>query len=116
MEIYKTNGMHLLIGLWYIVNENELSNEDLDKLDDGLAYVYSVIGDDTSITGREIRDALWYYYFDYEETIGWALGMLLYCLVSLFINVSRMFILERMAKDKAIEDKKKEKEMAKKGK
>ncbi|KAI8877205.1 hypothetical protein K501DRAFT_298388 [Backusella circina FSU 941] len=78
------------------LDENELSNEDLDRLDDGLAYVYSVIGDDSNITGKEIREALWYYYFDFEETVDWAL--------------------ERIAKDKALEEKKKEKEKAKKGK
>ncbi|KAI8975254.1 hypothetical protein BDF20DRAFT_836672 [Mycotypha africana] len=54
-------------------NEDELSNEDLDKLDEGLAYVYSVIGDDTFLTAKEIREALWEFYFDKEETVEWAL-------------------------------------------
>ncbi|KAG2202155.1 hypothetical protein INT46_005793 [Mucor plumbeus] len=57
------------------IDETEISNEDLDKLDDGLAYVYSIIGEDTILTAKEIKEALWYYYFDREETIDWALGM-----------------------------------------
>lgn len=57
------------------VDETEMSNEDLDKLDEGLAYVYSVIGDDTFLTAKEIKEALWYYYFDREETVEWALGI-----------------------------------------
>ncbi|KAI9476270.1 MAG: hypothetical protein EXX96DRAFT_293848 [Benjaminiella poitrasii] len=56
------------------LDENELSNEDLDKLDEGLAHIYSVIGEDTILSAKEIREALWYYYFDTEETIEWALG------------------------------------------
>ncbi|KAI8640367.1 P-loop containing nucleoside triphosphate hydrolase protein [Parasitella parasitica] len=71
-----------------------MSTEDLDKLDEGLAYVYSVIGDDTILTSREIKEALWYYYFDREETVNWAL--------------------EHIAKEKALEEKKKAKEEAKK--
>jgi hypothetical protein len=51
-----------------------MSNEDLEKLDEGLAYIYSVIGDDTILGEREIKEALWYYYFDREETLEWALG------------------------------------------
>lgn len=51
-----------------------MSNEDLDKLDEGLAYILSVIGDDTPLTAKEIKEALWYYFFDKEETLEWALG------------------------------------------
>ncbi|KAL9546519.1 hypothetical protein MBANPS3_006616 [Mucor bainieri] len=80
------------------LDETEMSNEDLDKLEDGLAYVYSVIGEDTMLTASEIKEALWYYYFDREETINWAL-------------VST----EKIAKEKALEEKKKAKEEAKKG-
>lgn len=58
----------------YIVDETEMSNEDLDKLDEGLAYIYTVIGEDTVLTGKEIKEALWYYFFDQEETLEWALG------------------------------------------
>ncbi|EPB86051.1 hypothetical protein HMPREF1544_07127 [Mucor circinelloides 1006PhL] len=78
------------------LDEADISNEDLDKLEDGLAYVYSVIGEDTILTATEIKEALWYYYFDREETINWAL--------------------EKIAKEKALEEKKKAKEEAKKGK
>ncbi|KAI8087598.1 P-loop containing nucleoside triphosphate hydrolase protein [Gilbertella persicaria] len=55
------------------LDETQLSNEDMDKLDDGLAYVYSIIGYDTFLTAKEIKEALWYYYFDREETVDWAL-------------------------------------------
>ncbi|KAI8370105.1 hypothetical protein EDC96DRAFT_542875 [Choanephora cucurbitarum] len=73
-------------------DEEQLSNEDLDKLDDGLDYVYSVIGYDTFLTAREIKEALWNFYFDREETVDWAL--------------------EKMA----AEEKRRSKEEAKKGK
>lgn len=57
-----------------LVDENELSNEDLDALEDGLAYVRSVVGDDCPVPDIEIKEALWYYYFDREETVNWVLG------------------------------------------
>ncbi|KAI8353367.1 hypothetical protein BD560DRAFT_336670 [Blakeslea trispora] len=55
-------------------DEEQLSNEDLDRLDDGLDYVYGVIGYDTFLTAREIKEALWNFYFDQEQTVDWALG------------------------------------------
>ncbi|ORX51594.1 hypothetical protein DM01DRAFT_1270681, partial [Hesseltinella vesiculosa] len=55
-------------------DESQLSNEDLEQLDEGLQYVYSVLGDDVPLTDVEIKEALWYYYFDKEETVDWALG------------------------------------------
>lgn len=76
------------------MNENELSNEDLDRLDEGLSAVLDVIGDTSYISDKEIREALWYYYFNIEETIEWAL--------------------ERITKEKEQEEK--EKAKAKKGK
>lgn len=51
-----------------------MTNEDLDKLDEGLAYIYTIIGEDTVLTAKEIKEALWYYFFDKEETLEWALG------------------------------------------
>ncbi|KAI8326916.1 P-loop containing nucleoside triphosphate hydrolase protein [Blakeslea trispora] len=54
-------------------DEEQLSNEDLDRLDDGLDYVYGVIGYDTFLTAREIKEALWNFYFDQEQTVDWAL-------------------------------------------
>ncbi|KAI7888654.1 uncharacterized protein EV154DRAFT_566141 [Mucor mucedo] len=77
------------------IDETEMSNEDLDKLDDGLAYIHSIIGEDSFLTAKEIKEALWYYFFDKEETLEWAL--------------------DKIEKQKAIEDKKKAKEQAKKG-
>lgn len=51
-----------------------MSNEDLDKLDEGLVFICSVIGEDTVLSAKEIKEALWYYYFDREQTLEWALG------------------------------------------
>lgn len=57
-----------------LVDESQLSNEDLDALEEGLDYVYGVIGQDVPLTDVEIKEALWYYYFDKDETVNWALG------------------------------------------
>ncbi|KAL0094235.1 hypothetical protein F4703DRAFT_1006305 [Phycomyces blakesleeanus] len=56
------------------LDETELSNEDLEALDEGLSYVYSIVGDNCPLTDVEIKEALWYYYFDKEETINWAIS------------------------------------------
>lgn len=53
---------------------DELSEEDRAAMDEGVAHVYSVIGDDTSISLQTIQDTLWYYYFDKEETVNFLLG------------------------------------------
>lgn len=34
----------------------------------------AVLGSSTPISEKEIKDALWYYYFDEEKTTGWLLG------------------------------------------
>lgn len=91
-----------------------MSNEDLDKLEEGLAHVYSVIGDDTFLTAKEIKEALWYYYFDREETIEWALGNS-YTVTYMSLILIR-YGTDKIAKEQAAEEKKKAKEAAKKGK
>ncbi|KAI9306658.1 hypothetical protein BJ944DRAFT_159486 [Cunninghamella echinulata] len=55
------------------LDESQLTNEDIMALDEGLEYIYSIIGDHTPLTDVEIKEALWYYYFDKEETLNWAL-------------------------------------------
>ncbi|KAI7870745.1 P-loop containing nucleoside triphosphate hydrolase protein [Spinellus fusiger] len=55
------------------LDEAQMSAEDLDALEDGLIYVYSVVGEDIPMTNVEIKEALWYYYFDREETVKWVL-------------------------------------------
>lgn len=40
----------------------------------GLGNVQAVLGSSTPISEKEIKDALWYYYFDEEKTTGWLLG------------------------------------------
>ncbi|KAG1502354.1 hypothetical protein G6F47_001239 [Rhizopus delemar] len=78
-------------------DESELTNEDLDLLDEGLEYIESVIGENNGIlSSRQIKEALWYYYLNKEETLEWAL--------------------DEISKAKALEEKKKLKEKAKKEK
>jgi hypothetical protein len=55
---------------------DELSAEDRAAMDEGVAHVYSIIGEDTSISLQAIQDSLWYYYFDKEETVNFLLGKL----------------------------------------
>ena len=57
------------------MDEGDLSQEDRANLADGLAHVLSVVGgDDIPVSDMEIKEALWYYYFDREETINWVVG------------------------------------------
>lgn len=39
-----------------------------------LAEVGRILGDDHEIKESEIRDTLWYYYFDVQQTVSWLLG------------------------------------------
>ncbi|KAM3581644.1 hypothetical protein VKS41_005808 [Umbelopsis sp. WA50703] len=55
---------------------DELSAEDRAAMDEGVAHVYSIIGEDTSISLQTIQDSLWYYYFDKEETVNFLLDMI----------------------------------------
>lgn len=56
-----------------------MTEEDRAAMDDGVAHVYSVIGDDTSISLQTIQETLWYYYFDKEESVNFLLGMWIIC-------------------------------------
>ncbi|KAG0171990.1 hypothetical protein DFQ30_011427 [Apophysomyces sp. BC1015] len=56
-----------------IVDETELTAEDLEALEDGLSYVRGVIEDSGFISDVEIKEALWFYYFDREETVNYLL-------------------------------------------
>lgn len=56
------------------MDETELTNEELDLLDEGLDYIQSVIGQDSVLSSRQIKESLWYYYLNKEETLEWALG------------------------------------------
>ncbi|KAI9244416.1 hypothetical protein BY458DRAFT_107661 [Sporodiniella umbellata] len=78
------------------LDESELTNEELDLLDEGLEYIEGVIGLSSGLSSQQIKESLWYYYLDKEETLAWAL--------------------DEVAKLNAIEEKKKAKEKAKKGK
>ncbi|KAG2228809.1 hypothetical protein INT48_000082 [Thamnidium elegans] len=76
------------------IDETAISTEDLETLEEALTYIYSIIGEDTILSEKEIKETLWNSYFDTEETLNWAL--------------------EKIEKVKAIEEKKKAKEEAKK--
>lgn len=57
------------------IDLSEMTEDDRAAMDDGVAHVYSVIGDDTSVSLQTIQETLWYYYFDKEETVNFLLGM-----------------------------------------
>jgi elongation factor 1 alpha-like protein len=40
----------------------------------GLKRVREVLDASSGITDDEIRDALWYYYFNVEKTVNWLVG------------------------------------------
>jgi hypothetical protein len=39
-----------------------------------LLDVHKLLGDQHDIKDDEIRETLWYYYFDIEQTVSWLLG------------------------------------------
>jgi hypothetical protein len=51
-----------------------LPEDDLDKLDQGVTFVYDTLGADIDLKKEEIREALWNFYYDHDKTIIWALG------------------------------------------
>ncbi|KAI8094054.1 hypothetical protein BDF21DRAFT_407877 [Thamnidium elegans] len=97
------------------IDETAISTEDLETLEEALTYIYSIIGEDTVLSEKEIKETLWNSYFDTEETLNWALGNYLKKMGWGFHSVL-IFIVEKIEKVKAIEEKKKAKEEAKKGK
>ncbi|KAF7731825.1 HBS1-like protein [Apophysomyces ossiformis] len=55
------------------LDETQLSNEDVEALEEGLAYIRGMVQNSDFIPDVEIKEALWYYYFDKEETLNWVL-------------------------------------------
>ncbi|PVV02515.1 hypothetical protein BB560_003028 [Smittium megazygosporum] len=49
----------------------ERTDQDLVKLEQGLKSIKAKIGTATKIPDKEIKDTLWYYYFDQNKTIGY---------------------------------------------
>ncbi|KAJ2251191.1 hypothetical protein GGI13_003919 [Coemansia sp. RSA 455] len=49
----------------------DVSEEDQARLIKGVEAVKCAIGSDTGIEDREIKESLWYYFFDEEATIAW---------------------------------------------
>ncbi|KAJ2483060.1 hypothetical protein EV174_003042 [Coemansia sp. RSA 2320] len=41
------------------------------KLLKGIEVVKGAIGSDTGIEDKEIKESLWYYYFDTDATVAW---------------------------------------------
>jgi HBS1 N-terminus len=94
-----------------------MSEEDRTAMDEGVAHIYSVIGDDASVSLQTIQETLWYYYFDKEESVNFILGIL-DCLVLLFICINRLtvrFILDTIATQKSAVAKEASKAAASKG-
>lgn len=50
-----------------------LPSYNVVQLVSGLTAVQSVLGPSSGITEKEIKDSLWYYYFDTEKTIAYLL-------------------------------------------
>lgn len=42
-----------------------------------VAEVLQLLGDNHEIKESEIRQTLWYYYFDIDQTVSWLLGSLI---------------------------------------
>jgi hypothetical protein len=49
------------------------SVQRIEQLIAGLSSVQAVLGSSSGITEKEIKDALWYYYFDQEKTVAYLL-------------------------------------------
>ncbi|KAJ2056623.1 hypothetical protein GGI17_006099 [Coemansia sp. S146] len=49
----------------------DVSEEDQARLIKGIEAVRCAIGPETGIEDREIKESLWYYFFDEEATIAW---------------------------------------------
>lgn len=53
------------------------------QMESGFIAVKSMLGGDTLITDAEIRDALWNFYFDVEQSTDYLLGWFLFASVIL---------------------------------
>ncbi|RKP04881.1 HBS1 N-terminus-domain-containing protein [Thamnocephalis sphaerospora] len=54
----------------------ELNDEQEEEMQVAVAQVRSVLGEDAPVTEKSIRSALWYYYFDVDDSVAWLLGEL----------------------------------------
>ncbi|KAJ1762510.1 hypothetical protein LPJ58_000539 [Coemansia sp. RSA 1591] len=50
---------------------NDMSEEDTVKMFAGIESVKKAIGSGTGISDQEIKESLWYYYFDEDATVAW---------------------------------------------
>ncbi|KAI8992413.1 hypothetical protein BDB01DRAFT_431609 [Pilobolus umbonatus] len=56
------------------LDDSEMTDEEWNKLQEGYAYIRSIIGENSLLSEDEIKESLWYNYFDKEQTLQWALG------------------------------------------
>ena len=55
--------------------QDGLTEDDKLQLQEGTTKVRSILGDQTSVTDKEIHDALWHYYYDIEKTVAYLKNM-----------------------------------------
>jgi hypothetical protein len=48
----------------------------LARMEKSLIEVRRILGDENGIRDSDIRETLWYYYFDVEASVAWLLGTL----------------------------------------
>ncbi|KAL6714445.1 hypothetical protein ACLMJK_007869 [Lecanora helva] len=53
---------------------DEVGTEDKEQLRIGTIKVRNIIGDDVSVTNKDIEDSLWHYYYDVEKTVNFLLN------------------------------------------
>ena len=46
----------------------------LEQLRIGTIKVRNVLGDDVSVSNKEIEDSLWHYYYEVDKTVNYLLG------------------------------------------
>jgi len=51
--------------------------KSLAMLETRLNEVHQLLGEQHDIPDKEIRETLWYYYFDLEKTVAWLLGSII---------------------------------------
>ncbi|KAL1915350.1 uncharacterized protein VTP21DRAFT_6808 [Calcarisporiella thermophila] len=55
---------------------DDLTEEEYAQMQDGIAYIQSILPEDSHVPVKEIEDTLWYYYFDKEQSANWILDKL----------------------------------------
>lgn len=55
----------------------------LEQLMRGLDHIRAILGPEeaSEVSDRDIKDTLYHYYFNIEQSLNWLIGMLLYLLL-----------------------------------